>query len=833
MRVPHFHADLAGLRVGSEDFLAAILERAAQPICVVDDAGRIRFANPAALAALRCHSGDHPSMVLPPAADQTLTCDLDWFVRGDGSTLPVSYVSMPIEMPEGRLAVLTFADAEDRVRADRLRREHEAILAAQRRLATLVAGGAESADVFAAIAEQVGDLIGIPLVVVWRYEADATGTVIGVWSDHAHPFEPGSCWPLDGGAVCALLRTTARPARVEDFAGVQGTIAEAQRDAGVHSCAGAPIIVDGEVWGAISVLSTETGPLPGEIEYRLAEITELVGTAISNSASREELARLANQEAALRRVATLVAHGVPPPDVFAAVTREVGLLLEVDAAHMARYEVDGTSTSVAAWSLVGDHMPVGKRVALRGGSVTGMVFRTGRPARIHNYEEMSGAGAALGRELGLRSSVGAPIVVDKRLWGVMIASSKHDRKLSADTESRVAAFTELVATAISNTETRTEATRLAEEQAALRRVATLVARAVPQGELFSAVIAEAGSLFGADLTGMIRYESDGMVTPVAAWAAAGEHPPLPERWPIEEGDPAMLVATTRRPERIDDWSAVPGPIAAFVRAAGVSSSVGSPILVEGRLWGAMAVHTTQREPLPPDTESRLENFAELVATAISNAEARADLAASRARVVAAADEERRQVVRDLHDGAQQRLVQTILTLRLAHEALARGEELDVPAVLAEALDDAAHANEELRELAHGILPAALSHGGLRAGVRALASRMPLPVENRVSAGRLPPAIEAAAYFVVAEALTNIAKHACAQHATVSARVEHRTLRVRVRDDGIGGARTDGTGLVGLADRMAAVDGQLRIESPAGGGTLVAADFPLPDGYADR
>jgi signal transduction histidine kinase len=197
------------------------------------------------------------------------------------------------------------------------------------------------------------------------------------------------------------------------------------------------------------------------------------------------------------------------------------------------------------------------------------------------------------------------------------------------------------------------------------------------------------------------------------------------------------------------------------------------------------------------------------------------------RIVEAADAERRRVVRDLHDGAQQRLVHTILTLKLARQAVENGLEIDLPAALGEALDHAQRATDELRELAHGILPAALTHGGLRAGVNALTARMPLPVENRVSVDRLPPALEATAYFVVAEALTNIAKHAHAEHATVAADVDQGTLRVRVRDDGIGGARLGGSGLVGLADRMAALNGQLRVESPPGGGTLVAADFPLP------
>jgi signal transduction histidine kinase len=203
----------------------------------------------------------------------------------------------------------------------------------------------------------------------------------------------------------------------------------------------------------------------------------------------------------------------------------------------------------------------------------------------------------------------------------------------------------------------------------------------------------------------------------------------------------------------------------------------------------------------------------------------AELAASRARIVAAADEERRRVVRDLHDGAQQRLVQTIVTLKLARQAL-DNEQDEAPALVTEALEQAEGTTAELRELAHGILPSVLTRGGLRAGVEALASRMPVPVENGLSVGRLPAAVEATAYFVVAEALTNVAKHARARHAAVTASVEQDTLRLHVRDDGVGGARSDGNGLTGLADRLAVLDGHLRVESPADGGTLVEALIPL-------
>jgi signal transduction histidine kinase len=221
----------------------------------------------------------------------------------------------------------------------------------------------------------------------------------------------------------------------------------------------------------------------------------------------------------------------------------------------------------------------------------------------------------------------------------------------------------------------------------------------------------------------------------------------------------------------------------------------------------------------------MARFTELIASAIANIDARSALTASRTRIVAAADEERRRVVRDLHDGAQQRLVHAIITLKLAQQTLER-EAGDAVSLVSEALEHAQYANSELRELAHGILPAALTSGGLRAGVGALASRMPVPVQLEMCADRLPATVEATAYFVVAEALTNVAKHAHAANAAVTARVEDGTLQVEVRDDGVGGVRRQGSGLQGLGDRLAALDGRLHVESPADGGTLVAAAIPI-------
>jgi signal transduction histidine kinase len=405
----------------------------------------------------------------------------------------------------------------------------------------------------------------------------------------------------------------------------------------------------------------------------------------------------------------------------------------------------------------------------------------------------------------------------------MTAGSSRPQLLPADTEARLASFMELVATAIANAESRAGLARLAEEQAALRRMATLVARGIAAEELFAAVADEVGRLLLVEMANMCRYESDGTVTFVAS---RGEHFPVGSRWPIRgETNVAKLVLETGGAARVDNYADATGPIAEHVRDQGIRSAVGAPIIVDGRLWGVMTAGSSRELHLPADTEARLASFTELVATAIANTEARTEVAASRARIVAATDEERRRVVRDLHDGAQQRLVHTVITLKLAHRAL-QSDEDTAPALVTEALDHAVQATHELRELAHGILPDVLTRGGLRAAVDTLASRMPVPIENAVTVDRLPSAVEATAYFIIAEALTNVAKHARARRASVEARVEDGSLQIRVRDDGVGGAQPDRSGLLGLADRLAALDGQLRIESPADGGTLIAGVIPI-------
>ena len=551
-------------------------------------------------------------------------------------------------------------------------------------------------------------------------------------------------------------------------------------------------------------------------------------------AERSERARaaIAAEQAALRRVATLVARGVPPDDVFAAVAREVGQVLGVHSTHMARYGSGRTAPAVGSWSGGEAHVDVGTRAALDDTSVMGRVLTNGRPARIEGYAEASDEVVAMTEILDVRSSVGAPIVADGRLWGVIVASSDRAEALPEDTESRLLEFTELVATAIANTDARTKLDRLANEQFALRRVATLVARGAPEADISEAVAEELGQLLGIEDTALLRYEADGMATVVVNRIEGAALTPVGTRVPLEGTNVATLVLETGRSVRQDDYDAEPeDSLGRYVNSLGFHSGIGSPIVVEGRLWGVLIAVSRRSDSLPPDAEARLEEFTELIGTAISNIQARADLAASRARIVEAADDERRRVVRDLHDGAQQRLVHTIVTLKLAQRAAEDAGQI-APMLVAEALEEAELANAELRELAHGILPSALTRGGLRAGLEALAARMKLPVEIDVGADRLPAPIEATAYFVVAEALTNVVKHSQAAHAQVEVQTEDGQLRIRVRDDGVGGVRPDGCGLLGLADRVAVLNGRFHVESPRDGGTVVDASIPVSGQVAE-
>ncbi|HEY2319130.1 MAG TPA: GAF domain-containing protein [Solirubrobacteraceae bacterium] len=700
--------------------------------------------------------------------------------------------------------------------------------AALRRVATLVARGVPETELFAAVTAEVGRVLRVDVAALSRYESGQTLTNLAIWSASGATVPvAGTRHPIGGQNTSTLVFKTGRPARIDTYPGASDSLATVISDVGVCSSVGAPISVEGHLWGVIHAASTGEQPLPADTEARLASFTELVATAIANAESRIALARLVEEQAALRRVATLVARGAPPEEVFDSVTKEVGRLLPVDFADLSRYEPDGTVTILATWGITRAVLPSGARLRLGGKNVSTVVAETGASARIENYADASGPIGAAVRESGVRTVLGTPITVDGLLWGMAAAGSTMDKPLPAGAEARLASFTELLATAIANAESRGELRRLAEEQAALRRVATLVARGVPPEEVFAAVTEEVVRLLPVDFAHMGRYESDAVVTVLAASGSTAADFPVGRGWGLGGNNVATIVFETGRPGRLDEYGEAQGVLGLTGRALGMRSSAGTPIIVEGKVWGVVVAGSTTKPSLPAGIEGRLGSFTELVATAVANAESRAALAASRARIVAAADESRRRIGRDLHDGAQQRLLHAVTVQKLALRALSHGEGNTVK-LMAEALRYTEQANAELRELAHGILPAVLIRGGLRAGVEALVSRVSLPVSVDVAEERLPAGVEATAYFVVSEALTNVVKHAQAADARVTARVESGELRVEVRDDGVGGARGGhGTGLGGLEDRVSALDGRLLLESPPSGGTRVCALLPVP------
>ncbi|HWE07705.1 MAG TPA: GAF domain-containing sensor histidine kinase [Solirubrobacteraceae bacterium] len=373
---------------------------------------------------------------------------------------------------------------------------------------------------------------------------------------------------------------------------------------------------------------------------------------------------------------------------------------------------------------------------------------------------------------------------------------------------------------------------LVEEHAVLRRVATLVAQGAPPAEIFEAVIAEVGELISADGAAVSRYEGDGTLTAIGAWSRVDGYFAVGTRHAVAPGTLARLILDSGRPGRIDSYENVAGSLAHFLRGLGWRSSVGSPIIVGGGLWGVVGVASTADRPLPDHTERRLAQFTELVGTAIANAQSREELAASRARLVAAADASRRRIERDLHDGAQQRLVSLALELRKVQAAVP-AELGDLQADLSRIVGGLTNVLEDLREIAHGIHPAMLAEGGLGPALKTLARRSAIPVELDLRVpDRLPEAVEVAAYYVVSEALTNAAKHARASVVEVTVATQDRALHLSVRDDGIGGAdAARGYGLVGLKDRAEAIGGTMSIESPHDGGTLMHIELPL-DGRLD-
>jgi signal transduction histidine kinase len=445
---------------------------------------------------------------------------------------------------------------------------------------------------------------------------------------------------------------------------------------------------------------------------------------------------------------------------------------------------------------------------------------------------------------GPRGAASATLVVCSiAVWntaqndGPFVRESITDSLLATQLFIAISALTSLVLAAMTAERERAAAAlsaseasqrTLAEEQAALRRVATLVASEVPPSRVFEQVTKEVAQLLGMPGASVVRYEGSGTATVVGGWSDDGLLT-LPIASTINlDGDTVVAkVLRTGAPQRTE-YARAGGTLAEKLQSAGFRAAVAAPVSVGGRLWGALAAGTRSADPLPDGVEQRLCDFAELVAQALANADAHEQLTASRARIVEAGDAERRRLERNLHDGAQQRLVSVALDLRVIRSILDRDPQ-KAGGLLSSAQDQLGQGLDDLRELARGIHPAVLTDRGLGAALESLAMRAPVPVEiTEMPDERLAGPVEAAAYYVVAEAITNVAKYAHASHATVSVRRVNGNAMVTVADDGVGGADPGrGTGLRGLADRVAALDGHLDVESTAEHGTRISAEIPCP------
>jgi signal transduction histidine kinase len=471
---------------------------------------------------------------------------------------------------------------------------------------------------------------------------------------------------------------------------------------------------------------------------------------------------------------------------------------------------------------------MGSRWPLGTPGVVASVRQTGRPARIEDdeRERVTEKIAAVFHATGARSAVACPIVVEGRVWGAMVLLSPRNEPLPASTEARLTDFAELVATAIANTASREALAALADEQAALRRVALLVAQHPSPREVFPAVTEAVGLLLGADIAALHVFSSDGTATTMAAWSGnGGGGPTLPigSRVPLDGDSVAVRIFKSGAPARIDSYAEAKGDGADLARSLRLRSTVGAPILVDGKLWGALLASTRGVEPWPHEAESRIAAFTELVATAIANAQSKSELTASRRRIVAAADEARRRIERDLHDGIQQRLV----ALSFRARAMTRRPPDELAGMAAELSEGLKDASDELREISRGIHPTILTEAGLGPALRALARRSDIPViaDARLDE-RLPTPVEAAAYYVASEALTNVLKHANASVVELIAAHDDHVLTLEVRDDGIGGVDACRvSGIVGLTDRVEALGGTISIASPPRGGTTLSVRIP--------
>ena len=836
--------------VAHEEHLGAYLEAALDCVVMADASGRVVEFNPAAERTFG-YTRDEAlgrtlaELIVAPSLRELHGKAFARFVetrekrlfgrrleltgmRADGSEFPVELALSCVES-DPLLVCGALRDLTDVKRTEGDLRTLADDQAALRRVATLVADEAAPDVMFASVAEEIARLLMADRCAIGRFEADDSMTVVAYWSNEEPKLPVGTQIDLQGDGVTAAVRESRRPILIDDHEAFSGPLIDYARTLGSlpRSTVAAPIFVEGRVWGSIFA-STMVVEIAEGTESRVVDFAELAATAIANSEARRELEQVATEQRALRRAATLIASGASPSEVFAAITTLASELFEVPFASLLRYARDETATMIAGCAACSGF--VGQTWTVPGDDpgIVRTVVGSRRPARIEDHSGVHGPLGEAARSLGIGSVVGVPVIVDGSVWGVLAVGAAQDGPpLPADAGDRLVGFTELVTTTLIDAETRNSLRRLADEQAALRRVATLAARESSPVEVFEAVAEEAARVLEVDAVAMLRFEPDETATLVAQSQTPWEPPPLGTCLTLEGENIIASVHRTGQAARMDDWESATGAVAAMANVLGVRSAVASPILVGGRLWGTMVAATNQSNPLPADTESRIVEFTELLATAISNAESRAALIVSRARIVAAGDEARRRIERNLHDGTQQRLIGLGLDLQAARARIPE-ELVDAHSDLERIGDDVEAVLEDVRELSHGLHPALLSQAGLGSSVRALARKSPIPVKLNVSVSERPSeSIETAVYYAISEALANASKHAHASEISVALGTSGSGIRATIEDDGVGGAEASaGSGLVGLIDRVDALGGRFALDSPPGHGTKIAIELPL-------
>jgi PAS domain S-box-containing protein len=659
--------------------------------------------------------------------------------------------------------------------------------ASLRRVATLVARRAPTEEVCAAVAEEAGKLLGAEMANTYRFEDDTHAVLVGAWSKPGiRSIEDATRLRLDGRTAVPLVFRRREAVRVDDYSEIEGSLAAFPRERGIRSTVAAPIFVDEELWGALTASRTGEEPMPEAIERQLADFAELVSQSLAN----HEAHRLLREEHDL-------ATGV----------------IELSQALIIVFDRDG-------------RIVLFNRASERASGYTAGEL-LGRDARetLVPLEEAERFARVLERsfEAGESSEI-------RGSWLSKDGSRRTIEFSNRPLADATGKIRHLLTTGLDVTESERateQIVRLASEQSALRRVATLVARTPKPEQVFQAVAEEAGRMLGAD-SATIRFDGETGVT-VGRWNVGPMRGfEVGSTVPLSDSDAlTAVVARTGQPARIDDYSVVRGEAAETMHQLGYRSGLAAPIIVEGHTWGTLLVASSDTEPFDPDAEHRLVDFTELVTLALESAHARTELTASRARIVSAGDAERKRLERNLHDGAQQRLVALSVQLRVAQSRL-RSDPDEAETLIADAADKLQLALEELRELAHGLHPPGLTERGLGPTLEALAERAPFPVEiTGAEQGRLPEHVEAALYYVAAESVTNAAKHGSPSFATIELGISEDSAWIEVADDGSGGATLgSGSGLQGLADRIATLGGRFTLTSPPGNGTRVRAELPL-------